>query len=346
MRRDEPGWWYDEQARLVPALLSPLSFVYGAIASARLKRLPGYRSTLPVICVGNFTVGGSGKTPFVAYLCETLAARGRKPAILTRGYGGRERGPVWVGPHHLATDVGDEAILLARVAPTLVARDRARGAASIEADARGFDVIVMDDGFQNRSLAKTLSVVLVGAARGLGNGAPLPSGPLRAPLAVQARFADAVVVVDAAAADRNARDRFTAELSRIVGKPLFQATVEPVPAGLGLGGEPVIAYCGIAGPERFFATVEALGAVLVERCAFRDHQAMTAREAADLLAVARERGAKLVTTEKDMARLSGESGELGTLRTASVAVPIRVTLDTNEEKRLWSLIDDALEGPR
>lgn len=338
MHRDEPCWWYDERARVMPALLSPLSLVYGAIAGHRMRREPGYRSKLPVICIGNFTVGGSGKTPFTIYVCDWLSKRDRKPAILTRGYGGSAAGPLFVLPTHTARDVGDEALLLTRAAPTVVSRDRAAGARLIEGDPRGFDTIVMDDGFQNRSLAKSLSIVLVSTQRGLGNALTVPSGPLRAPLAVQKQFADVVVTLDGTpATDEAQRKALTPDINAEIGRPILEARIEPR-GDNELAGEPVVAFCGIAGPKRFFATVEALGATIVERVAFRDHQVLSEAEASGLLARAQATGARLVTTEKDLARLAGATGARGALRDGCLVIPISVELSAGDIASLDALL--------
>lgn len=341
MRLDEPGWWYDERAQIVPRVLAPLSLLYGLVVERRLRQEPAYRSRLPVICIGNFTVGGSGKTPFTAHVCKWFADHGRRPAIVTRGYGGSVGGPAWVGETDDAGKVGDEALLLARVAPTVVSRDRGKGALLIEADPRGFDVIVMDDGFQNRSLAKSLSLVLVSASRGLGNGRVLPGGPLRAPLDAQIADAGAIVIVDGAPPSvPEQRARLASGFAAFSGPPILEAKVEPAATG-DLKGKPVVAYCGIAGPERFFATVEALGAQILVRRAFRDHHPLSEAEVGELIATARDADATLVTTEKDLARLTGGSGARAALRAASVAIPIRVVLEPGDEERLGRLLAQA-----
>ena len=188
----EPAFWWRE-AGLAAGLLAPLAAVYGAVASARLRQ-SGARAAVPVICIGNLTVGGAGKTPLTLTLARLLQAAGDAPFLLSRGYGGRLAGPLQVDPvRHRAADVGDEPLLLARVAPAFVARDRVKGAQA--AVAAGAGVIVMDDGFQNPSLQKSFSVLVVDARRGIGNGRVVPAGPLRAPLAAQLARADALVVV-------------------------------------------------------------------------------------------------------------------------------------------------------
>lgn len=201
----------------------------------------------------------------------------------------------------------------------------------------------MDDGFQNRSLAKTLSIVLVTARRGLGNGRTLPGGPLRAPLETQAPFADVVVVVDGLPpVDEHRRALLHAHLSARIGRPILDVRVEPSSSVGSLTGKRLIAYCGIAGPERFFASLEALDATVVERTAFRDHHHLTDGEASDLLQRARKAGADLVTTEKDLARLSGQGGARGELREASIALPVQVKLPAGQEAQFDSLLAKAI----
>ncbi len=192
MRLEAPFWWYRRTGALASAL-APLGRLYGRLAEARAARVEPYRSRLPVICIGNFTAGGGGKTPTAIAVASLLAELGARPAFLTRGYGGSSAGPILVKKGQSAEEVGDEPLLLAEAAPTVVSADRPAGAAAIEATEA--DIIVMDDGFQNPSLAKDLSLVVVDAAAGIGNGLIIPAGPLRAPLEAQLARADALVVI-------------------------------------------------------------------------------------------------------------------------------------------------------
>ncbi len=185
MPLNEPRWWYtaSKGGRLAARLLAPVADAYGAVAEARYRRHAPYRASLPTICVGNFTAGGTGKTPLTRCIVEHLLSLGESPVCLTRGYGGRLPGPVWVDPsRHGAADVGDEPLLLARSAPVMVSRDRAEGARAIEAAEIKATVIVMDDGLQNGTVAKDLTIAVVDATRGMGNGQVIPAGPRRAPL--------------------------------------------------------------------------------------------------------------------------------------------------------------------
>lgn len=267
-------------------MLAPLGMVYGASVAWKMRHARPYRSRARVVCVGNLTAGGSGKTPVALAIGARLQARGRRVFFLTRGYGGSESGPAQVQASDDAARMGDEALLLAQCAPTIVARDRAKGAAF--AVARGADTIVMDDGHQNFTLAKDLSLVVVDAESGFGNGLMIPAGPLRESVAQGLARADAVVVMNG-------------------GKPDLQGYSGPVlrawlvPESNALAGQRVFAFAGIGRPEKFVASLKETGAVVMGSHFFADHHSFRDGEIAALKA--RAGGARLVTTEKDFARL-------------------------------------------
>jgi len=314
----EPAFWWRE-ASLAAELLALPAALYGWVASARLERPPA-RAGAPVVCIGNLTVGGAGKTPLCLTLARRLAADGDAPVLLSRGYGGRSAGPLRVDPaRHTAADVGDEPLLLARVAPTIVARDRVAGAAA--AVAAGARVIVMDDGFQNPALRKDFAVLVVDARRGIGNGRVVPAGPLRAPLAAQLARADALVMVGPAGAGTR-----VAAQAQARGVPVFQASVTPDgEVAAALAGARVLAFAGIADPQKLFATLEAAGAVLAARRGFPDHHPYTGADAGALCAAADREGLLLVTTEKDLARMQGDP-RLAALAARTRALPVALTL--------------------
>jgi tetraacyldisaccharide 4'-kinase len=322
----EPAFWWREAGAAAGAL-SPFAAIYGAVAKRRMLR-PGRRVGVPTVCIGNPTVGGAGKTPLALTVARMLAAAGEQPALLSRGYGGSLSGPVQVDPaRHRAADVGDEPLLLARVAPTIVARDRTKGAAM--ALTAGAGVIVMDDGFQNSALMKDFSVLVVDARRGLGNGAVIPAGPLRAPLDVQLARADALVLVG--------ESDSPAILAKIANSiPVFRASLVPdVTCIAALSSGRVLAFAGIGDPEKFFATLRNAGITVAATRSFPDHHRYTKREAQDLCPQANRDSLILVTTEKDAVRMRDDE------QVAELAARVKVlpaTLVLEEEAAFKTLL--------
>ncbi len=283
-----PDFWSDEPGFLA-GLLTPLGAALDAAGRLRRSLAHPYRAPAPVICVGNIVAGGSGKTPVALSLAVILAARGVDAAIVMRGYGGSLAGPLRVDPQrHDAAGIGDEALLAAAVAPCWVARDRAAGVEA--AVAGGATAIILDDGFQNPHVAKDLSLVVVDAAYGFGNGRLIPAGPLRERIDAGLARADAIVLIGDGA-----------PLATRV-KPVLHAALEPVD-GARFAGASVVAFAGIGRPEKFFASLGALGALLVAERPFPDHHPYRATELAALRREATAAGAHLVTTRKDWVRL-------------------------------------------
>ncbi len=292
-----PGFWSARKPTALARLLQPAGMVYGAVAARRLRR-PGERAGAPVICLGNFVAGGAGKTPAALALARMLIADGRRPAFLSRGYGGAKRAePLRVDlATHAAAVVGDEPLLLAEVASCWVGPDRVASARA--AVTAGADVLILDDGLQNPALAKDLAFAVVDGETGFGNGLCVPAGPLRAPLAAQAPLVGALIVVGGDAAGR------AAVAERVPGRPVFAATLEPdALAAASLIGREVVAFAGIARPEKFYATLRRIGAQVVATRDFPDHHRFRPREVAALVEEAVSRRAVLATTEKDRVRL-------------------------------------------
>jgi tetraacyldisaccharide 4'-kinase len=293
-----PEFWTrdDLASRLEAAVLAPLGWAYGATIAWKAARAKPWRPNAKVICVGNLTAGGSGKTPIAIAIARMLIERGVRAMFLTRGFGGRAKGPVFVDlARDCAADMGDEALLLAAAAPVIVSRDRAAGAKL--ADAEHADVIVMDDGHQNFSVAKDLSLVVMDAKTGFGNGQILPAGPLRESVAQGLARADAVVLVDDGAV----------ALGDFSG-PSLRARLVPVDVHR-LEGKPVVAFAGIGRPQKFFDTLLLLGARIVEAQPFGDHHTYTAAQVGRLNRAARDANAILITTEKDFVRLTPSERE-------------------------------------
>jgi tetraacyldisaccharide 4'-kinase len=288
-----PEFWEEKDytAKFAATMLTPLGWLYGANVAWKAQHAHPYRTSAKVICVGNLTAGGTGKTPITIAIAQALDRRKRRTVILSRGYGGKMRGPAFVDlEYDTFEETGDEALLLAGAAPVIVARDRAAGAKYAEREYA--DVIVMDDGFQNFTLAKDLAIVVVDAQTGFGNRRIMPAGPLREDVAQGLARADAVILVgDGSPA-----------LPGFNG-PVLRARLVPVDV-LGLSGARVLAFAGIGRPEKFFATLRSLGAEIVEAREYADHYAYTASEFARLRAKAKTANAQLVTTEKDFVRLT------------------------------------------
>jgi len=330
-----PAFWYKRRRTLTSLVLSPLGWLYGMGGRFRDVVTPGHKARLPVICVGNFVAGGAGKTPVALAIAALLQRNHKAVGFLTRGYGGELSGPVSVLPiQHSSTDVGDEALLLADKCLTIVARDRRSGAEKLSN--MDTDIILMDDGFQNPSLHKDLSFVVIDHQQGIGNGGVIPAGPLRGSLEYQISKAHGFIVVGGELNDQNLKQRLHKS-----GKPVFTAHLEPADTAPDLKGKKVIAFTGIGMPDKFFATLEQAGAQIIKRIRFRDHHPFSQSEAQWLLDLKRDHsGSVLVTTAKDHIRLNGCQEACG--RLYSDVLVYGVELKFEQEKPLLELILKAI----
>ncbi|MGA7674668.1 MAG: tetraacyldisaccharide 4'-kinase [Rhizomicrobium sp.] len=317
-----PEFWdrKDRWSRLAVAALAPIGWIYSASVAGKAHSATPYHCGVPVLCVGNLTVGGTGKTPVAIAIAHALSARGRHPFFLSRGYGGKLSGPILVTPGHRAEDVGDEPLLLTAAAPVVVSHNRGVGARlAVE---HGADVIVMDDGHQNFSLAKDLSLVVIDAEQQFGNGFVLPAGPLREFVSQGLARADAVAIVGdggPALADYSG--------------PILRARMTHVDVPE-LAGRRIVGFAGIGRPEKFFRSLRVFGAEIVGTKRFADHHIYTSSEIARLKATARTADALLVTTEKDYVRMTEAERE------GIAVLPVRAVIDNTKAlelllDRLW-----------
>lgn len=325
-----PDFWWADTPTPAARLLAPLGRAYAGSIARKFAAATPYKAPIPVFCAGNLIAGGSGKTPTALWLAKALQSRGLKPFFLTRGYGGSEKGPLQVSErHHDAARVGDEALMLSAAAPTIVARDRAQGAKL--AVKKGATALIMDDGFQNPGLAKDCSLIVIDAARGFGNGLCIPAGPLREPPQQGFARAQAAVVIGGTGAERQS-------IRATLPEGLVCVTGGLVP-GMGadwVKDQPVTAFAGIGAPQRFFKTLEELGARIVGAFEFPDHHPYKPQDMVLIERHARSTNSIPITTEKDAVRLPVS------LR-GRIAM-IRVDLELDDRAPLDALIDQTLNA--
>lgn len=326
MMKTPEHWNHRGPAALALLPLTPIWWFAGRL---RQRLTTPYHPPVPVICVGNLTAGGAGKTPFVAWLFDQLASRGWKPVILSRGHGGNATRPTWVDPaEHDATICGDEPLMLADGRDVLVSRDRARGARVI-AERGIHDVILMDDGMQNPYLAHDLTIGVFDGASGIGNGWLIPAGPLRTPLAEGlAKISMAVI---------NGDDETGLAVQLAAAAPVFTARLQPDTTIIDeLGDTPLLAFAGIGRPARFFKSLEAAGGSIVHRLSFADHHPYSQHDLAQIQEDAQRHGAAMITTKKDWMRLPPD------WRAKVAMLPVSMEIDS--EQAMITQIESSLRG--
>ena len=311
-----PKFWYSPRG-WQSTILSPIGALYGVATACRQKRVKPTQLNIPVICIGNLNVGGTGKTPTTIALAQYLTSQNIAVHIVSRGYGGSLRSVTQVDPRaHTAEETGDEPLLMAAFAPTWVADSRVAGARA--AQQAGAEVILLDDGFQDPSLSKDISIVVVNAQRGFGNGLCLPAGPLREPAQVGMQRADALISIG----DSSAQTHFLLQNTPVFdGKPHITAVLKPIEMGMPWEEGRYLAFAGIGDPEKFFTTLRELGAPLVRTVALDDHQKLARPMLQRLMKEAKSLNAQLVTTEKDAARIPAD------LRSQILSLPVRLEFE-------------------
>ncbi len=290
-----PKFWNDENSKLLK-FLDPISKIYSFISNVRLNNVTPEKAQVPVICIGNVVLGGAGKTPTVEFVCDILKERFSAPHILTAGYGGYLRNVVRVDTHlHSYLQVGDEALLSAKVAPTWIGKNRVNsGRAAVFA---GADVLVMDDGFQNNSLEKDLKILVVDSKQGFGNGHLFPAGPLREPVKSGVNKSDMILIIG----DKNQEleDRIRQISANI---PIFNAKMKVVNP-VEIENNRVVGFCGLGYPQKFKKTLIDCGYEVIDFIPFSDHHPYTITEIQKLISGAKGVGATLITTMKDYVKI-------------------------------------------
>lgn len=330
-----PAFWFSDRRTISSLVLAPLAWLYGWGGRLRNAVVTSQKVSMPVVCIGNFVAGGAGKTPTALALATLLERAGTSVGFLTRGYGGKLSGPVMVEPdRHSFHDVGDEALLLAKTGPTIVAKDRRKGAAELCKIA--IDIIIMDDGFQNPSLHKDISLIVIDHNQGVGNHSVIPAGPLRASLDFQISRANGFVVIGGDLTDQTLKQKLEKS-----DKPLFTARLEAAGTAPDLAGKKVIAFTGIGIPEKFFATLQKAGVQIVEEIRFPDHHPFSQSDAEWLLSLQSDNSnCLLVTTAKDHIRLKNASDACARLYQASI--PYEVVLKFDHEEALLEFVLNAV----
>ena len=327
---EAPKFWYQKNlsSKILSFLLFPLSLLWIVISLFKKNLIKKYKSKLKVICIGNITVGGTGKTPFAIYTYKLLKKSGYKPVFLTRGYRGLLKGPIEVKDSHNFKDVGDEALLLNKIGPTIVSKDRALGAKLIEKHKENFNIIIMDDGIQNYKLEQDIKFMLIDKNLKFGNEFCIPAGPLREPVSQGIIRIDAIVITG-----NNNKD---ADFNNVHNKTIFNSKVKTIKS-LKIKNEKLLAFCGLANSNKFYETLKENGFNVTSTKSFPDHYEYKNEDIDKLISEANKQNLKLITTEKDHVKIKDDKNLINTL-------PIEMELDLKDKAIFNSFLREKLHG--
>lgn len=344
MNLHPPAWWQDDTGHILPKYLNPLGQAYGQAVKLRFRYTKPYQSKLPIICIGNFTLGGTGKTPLAIHFSHILQNLGWEPSFLSRGYKGKFSGPLLVNhDEHNAQDVGDEPMLLSQHAPTIISKNRVEGVWLIEQRPTNF--IIMDDGLQNPTVRKNISFIAIDSTTALGNRRIFPAGPLRAPLDFQLAKSDAIIITGSNSAGKEKITEFLRDTQNYK-KPILRGKLTSSDDTSWLKEKPILAFAGIGRPEKLFHSLEQAGGKVIRRIPFPDHHNFTVKDANHLTKLALADDLQLVTTEKDHIRINeNKNHQLRALKRMSRPFPIQFTFENDDEATLIDIIKDHYPRP-
>jgi len=327
---EAPRFWYQKNlsSKILSFIFIPLSLLWIVFSLFKKNLIKKYKSKLKVICIGNITVGGTGKTPFSIYTYKLLKKSGYKPVFLTRGYRGLLKGPIEVKDSHNFKDVGDEALLLNKIGPTIVSKDRSLGAKLIEKHEDNFNIIIMDDGLQNYQLEQDVKFLLVDKNLKFGNELCIPAGPLREPINQGLIRVDAIVLTG-----NNNKD---ADFNNVQNKTIFNSKVKTVKSPK-IKNEKLLAFCGLANSNKFYETLKENGFNVTSTKSFPDHYEYKNEDINKLILEANKQKLKLITTEKDYVKIKYDKNLINTL-------PIEMELDLEDKAVFNSILQEKLNG--
>jgi tetraacyldisaccharide 4'-kinase len=326
-----PKFWYkdDTLSKVIAFLAYPVSIIWIVISYIKKNMSMPYKSKLKVICIGNLNIGGTGKTPFTIYTYKILKELGYKPAFLTRGYGGLEKGPMQVKPRHKFKDVGDEALLLNKVGPTIISADRSQGAKFIESHKDNYDVILMDDGLQNNQLEKNIKLLLVDKKLKFGNGFCVPAGPLREPINNGLSNIDAIILT-------GNNEKNTDLKNKLAQKPVFNSSIKVIKPSK-IKANKFMSFCGLANPDKFNETLYQNKYNIISTKLFPDHYQYTEEDINNLILDAKNQNLTLITTEKDYVKIKDKKNEINVLS-------IESNLEKTDEKKFKIFLEEKLNA--